>query len=186
MSVLVISFVTLDGVVTDPDGSAGSPRGGWMFRYGRTAIDGDKFGIGPILRDGAVLLGRGTWQAFARLWPTREGEFADRMNGTEKLVATRNPDIDLSAWSNSRVLSGDLVEALRNEKRDVVVLGSLSIARELAAADLVDEYRLVTVPTVLGAGERLFAAEAERAEFECVECEPAGPLAYTRYRRVRG
>lgn len=182
MSVIVISFVTLDGIVTDPDGSGGSTRGGWMFRYGRESIDGDKFRIGQLMDKGVLLFGRGTWQQFARLWPAREGEFADRMNAAAKLVATRGA-LDVSAWANSTALDGDLLEAVRGEQRDVIVLGSLTIARRLAAADLVDEYRLITVPTVLGTGEPLFPADAPYAEFECVSSELAGPLPLTCYRR---
>jgi dihydrofolate reductase len=184
MSVIVISFITLDGVVEDPDGSGGTEHGGWMFRFGREAIDGDKFGVGEILQHGVLLLGRGTWQSFSRLWPAREGEFARRMNAVAKLVPTRTPDTDVSAWAHSSVLGGDLIEAVKNEQRDVLVMGSPSIVRQLAAADLVDEYRLITVPTVVGAGERLFAAEAGYAEFECVAAEPTGPLALHRYRRT--
>jgi dihydrofolate reductase len=184
MSVIVISFVTLDGIVTDPAGSEGTAHGGWMFRFGREAIDGDKFEIGRILDGGVLLFGRGTWQQFSQLWPKREGEFAGRMNAAAKLVATYTPGVDVAAWANSSVLDGDLIEAVKNEPRDVVVMGSLSIARQLADADLVDEYRLVTVPTVIGTGERLFAAGAPYAEFECVAGGEVGPFAYSRYRRV--
>jgi dihydrofolate reductase len=183
MSVIVISFVTLDGVVADPDGSGGTEHGGWMFRFGREAIDGDKFQIGRILDEGAMLLGRGTWQQFSRLWPAREGEFAGRMNTAVKLVASRKK-VDVSAWSNSNLIGGDVVEAVKSEQRDLVVLGSVSIVRQLAAADLVDEYRLITVPTVVGAGERLFADDAAYAEFECVAGELTGPLALACYRRA--
>lgn len=182
MSVIVIAFTTLDGFVSDPDGSAGSARGGWMFRFGRTAIDGDKFQLSRILQEGALLFGRGTWQQFAKLWPAREGEFAERMNGAAKLVASRSA-LDVSQWANSSVLDGDLAEAVKSEQRDVVVMGSTSIARQLAAVDLVDEYRLVTVPTVIGAGERLFQPDGGLVEFDFVSSELTGPLVFTRYRR---
>jgi dihydrofolate reductase len=182
MSVIVISFITLDGVVSDPAGSEGSARGGWMFRFGREAIDGDRFAVGPILDEGVLLLGRGTWQQFSQLWPEREGDFPARMNAAAKLVASRSP-LDVSAWANSTALDGDLIEAVKSEHRDVVVMGSLSIVRQLAAADLIDEYRLFTVPTVLGTGERFFA-DAGYAEFECTVGELTGRLPLTCYRRV--
>ena len=183
MSVIVISFVTLDGIASDPDGSAGSAHGGWMFRFGRGPVDGDKFRLGALMTEGVLLLGRGTWQAFARMWPTRESEFAERMNAADKLVATRTA-FDTSAWANSVALEGDLLDRIKQEPRDVVVIGSLGIVRQLAEADLVDEYRLLTFPTVLGGGEPLLPAGVGAAQFDCVEAELAGELVFTRYRRA--
>ena len=64
MSVIVIQFITLDGIVSDPDGSGGTPTGGWAFRYGPEAVAGDKFRLGRTLDDGVLLLGRTTWDLF--------------------------------------------------------------------------------------------------------------------------
>jgi dihydrofolate reductase len=183
MSVIVIAFTTLDGVVSDPDGSAGTPEGGWMLRFGREEIDGDKFRIGSTLQEGVLLQGRGTWQQFARLWPHREGPFAAQMNAVPKLVATRTLT-DTSAWANSRLLDGDLVDAVKREERDVVVMGSLGVVHQLMAQDLVDEYRLMTFPTVLGAGRRLFPAEGPHTDLECLSAEQVGALVLTRHRRA--
>ncbi|MBF9067142.1 dihydrofolate reductase family protein [Streptacidiphilus fuscans] len=185
MSVIVVSFTTLDGGVTDPDGSAGTPQGGWLYRYGPEAITGDKFGIGPVLEDGVLLLGRTTWQRFATLWPARDDDFAARMNAAPKLVASRTlTDADLGVWSNSRLLDGDLVESVKGERRDVVVAGSYGIVDQLAAADLVDEYRLLTFPILVGGGRRLFPADGPHQELDAVQAELAGPLVRTRYRRT--
>ncbi|MET7479216.1 hypothetical protein ABZT17_33325 [Streptomyces sp. NPDC005648] len=60
MSVIVVEFITLDGIVSDPDGSGGTPGGGWAFRHGRETIAGDRFGLGSTLDDGVLLLGRTT------------------------------------------------------------------------------------------------------------------------------
>lgn len=79
MSVIVIEFITLDGIVSDPDGSAGTPLGGWAFRHGPEAVAGDKFRLGRTLDEGVLLLGRATWQLFSRLWPGRDDPFAARM-----------------------------------------------------------------------------------------------------------
>ena len=182
MSVIVIAFTTLDGVVSDPDGSAGTPGGGWMFRFGREEIDGDKFRIGDTLEKGVLLQGRGTWQQFAQLWPRREGPFAAQMNAVPKLVASRTLT-DTSAWSNSHPLTGDLLDTVAREQRDVVVMGSLGIARQLMAADLVDEYRLMTFPTVLGAGQKLFASDGPQQKLTCLSAERVGALVLTRYGR---
>ncbi|MEU6371492.1 dihydrofolate reductase family protein [Streptomyces sp. NPDC046931] len=185
MSVIVIEFITLDGIVSDPDGSAGTPLGGWAFRHGPEAVAGDKFRLGRTLDDGVLLLGRATWQLFSRLWPARDDPFAARMNAVPKLVASRTlTHADTSVWANSQLLDGDLVDAVKRERRDVVVTGSLSVVDRLRAADLVDDYRLLTLPTVLGTGRRLFPADGPHAELECLSGEQVGAAVLTHYRRV--
>ncbi len=183
MSVIVIQFITLDGIVSDPDGSDGTPAGGWAFRYGPESVAGDKFRLGSVLDNGILLLGRGTWQLFSRLWPTRDDPFSARMNAVPKLVASRTL-ADVSAWANSRVIDGDIVGAVRREQRDVIVIGSLSVVHALMAADLIDEYRLLTFPTILGTGERLFPAGGPSAYLECLSAEQTGAAVLARYRRA--
>ncbi len=177
--VIVIQFSTLDGVVSDPDGRSGTPYGGWAFKYGSGPVSDDKFRLGSRMTDGVQLYGRWTWEHFARLWPGRDTEYARVMNGMPKRVATRT-GIDPTAWSNSAVIDGDPLDWVRHERaqRNVVVVGSLSLVHALAAADLVDEYRLITFPTVVGAGDRLFAAGMP-ADFRFVTAEPADPDALT-------
>src|SRR6185436_11022304 len=142
--VIVIEFVSLDGVMHDPDGSDGSAQGGWAFRYGREAVAGDKFGLGEVLDTGAMLLGRRTWQLFAKIWPGRDDPFSAKMNAMPKLVASRSLD-SAADWQNSTVLRGDLAAEVRARKQaqDIVVMGSASVTRALMADDLVDEYRLL-------------------------------------------
>jgi dihydrofolate reductase len=183
MSVIVIQFVTLDGIVTDPDGSAGTPGGGWAFRHGPATVAGDKFQLGGKLDDGVMLLGRTTWQLFSRLWPGRDDPFSRRMNAAPKLVASRTLT-DTSAWPNSQVIDGDLVDVVKRERRDVVITGSLSVVHTLMAADLIDEYRLLTFPTVLGAGERLFPESATPTYLQGLSAEPVGAAVLTRYGRT--
>jgi dihydrofolate reductase len=183
MSVIVIQFITLDGIVSDPDGSDGTPAGGWAFRHGPETVAGDKFRLGSTLDDGVMLLGRKTWQLFARLWPGRDTPFAARMNAVPKLVASGTLH-DTSAFANSQVIDGDVVDAVKREQRDVIITGSLSVVRAVAAADLVDEYRLLTFPTVLGTGERLFPAGGAPAHLECLNAEQAGAAVFAQYRRA--
>jgi dihydrofolate reductase len=109
VSVIVIQFTTLDGIVSDPDGSSGTPTGGWAFRHGPGTADGDKFRLGSTLDNGVMLLGRKTWQLFSRLWPGRDDPFSVRMNAASKLIASRTLT-DTSAWANSRVVEDDLVD----------------------------------------------------------------------------
>jgi dihydrofolate reductase len=183
VSVIVIEFVTLDGIVSDPDGSGGTPSGGWAFRHGPESVAGDKFRLGETLDNGVLLLGRETWQLFSRLWPGRSDPFSARMNAVPKLVASRTL-ADTSAWGNSQVIKTDVVDAVRHEPRDVIVTGSLSVVRALMAADLIDEYRLLIFPTVLGAGERLFPAGGPPVYLECHEAGQSGAAVYARFRKL--
>ncbi|MEV6157620.1 dihydrofolate reductase family protein [Nonomuraea sp. NPDC052129] len=155
--VIVIQFVSLDGVMEDPDGSAGSAQGGWAFRYGPESVAGDKFELGEVLDTGVMLLGRVTWQLFSRIWSPREDEFSQKMNAIPKLVASRSLD-HVEGWRNSTLLRGDLADevAKRRQSQDVVVAGSASIVDALRTHDLIDQYRLLVFPTVLGTGRRLF------------------------------
>ena len=182
MSVIVIQFITLDGFISDPDGSDGTRGGGWAFRHGPETVAGDKFRLGSTMDDGVMLQGRTTWQLFSRIWPGRDDPFSARMNAMAKLVATRSLT-DTSAWANSRPIDGDLLDAVRRERRDVIVTGSLSIVRALMAADLIDEYRLLTFPTILGGGERLFPAGGPPAYLECLSAERSGAAVLARYAR---
>jgi len=163
--VIVVQFTTLDGVVSDPDGRWGTAHGGWAFRYGFGPVSDDKFRLGARQEEGVQLYGRRTWEHFAALWPQRDGEFARVMNEVPKRVATRSR-IDPAAWSNSAAIEGDLLTWVVEERarRNVVVIGSLSVVHALVAADLVDEFRLITFPLVTGSGDRLFAP-GHAAEF---------------------
>ena len=183
MSVIVIEFITLDGVVSDPDGSGRTPAGGWAFRHGPEMVAGDPFRLGSTLDGGVMLLGRTTWQLFSRLWPGRDDPFSARMNAVPKLVATRTLT-DTSAWANSRVIDGDLINTVKGEPRDVIITGSLSIVHALMAEDLIDEYRLLSFPTILGTGERLFPAGGPPTYLECLSAEQAGAAVLARYGRA--
>ncbi len=185
MSVIVIEFITLDGIVSDPDGSDGTPAGGWAFRHGPEMVAGDKFQLGSVLDNGVMLLGRSTWQLFSRLWPGRDSPFAARMNAVPKLVASRTLS-DTSAFANSQVIDGDLVETVKREPRDVIITGSLSVVHTLMAGDLIDEYRLLIFPTVLGTGKRLFPAGGPPTYLELLSAEQTGAAVLTRFARGTG
>jgi dihydrofolate reductase len=181
---IVIAFSTLDGVVEDPDGRDGTPNGGWAFRHGPTAIAGDKFKLGAVLDTGVLLMGRKTWQAFSHLWPGRTDDFSLAMNRIPKLVASHTVT-DLSAWQNSALVSGDVLETVERFKteRDVIVVGSASVVHALAERGLVDEYRILVFPDVVGHGTKLFTAEATPTHLRMVSAETAGPAVLTRFER---
>ncbi|MCD2443035.1 dihydrofolate reductase family protein [Agromyces sp. SYSU K20354] len=177
--VIVIQFITLDGVIEDPDGRGGAEFGGWAFRFGREAIAGDVFRLGPVLDGCVVLFGHRTWGHFSRLWPERTDRFSVAMNRARKVVAsTGSPD--LTAWAGSERLDGDVVEGVARlaAEHDVVVIGSTSVVRALQAADGIDEYRLLTVPSVIGDANavRLFVSSAELG---LVSVDAAGPVVLT-------
>src|SRR3954454_6093673 len=108
----------------------------------------------------AFLLGRRTWQIWAAFWPTAGGdpEIAARVNGMRKYVVSNT--LDRADWANSHIISGDVAGAVRRLKeqpgRDLVVYGSPDLVDELLRHDLVDEYRLLMYPVILGAGKHLF------------------------------
>jgi dihydrofolate reductase len=184
--VIVIEFVTLDGVIEDPDGSGGTPGGGWAFRHGPDAVAGDKFGLGARLDTGVMLLGRRTWQLFARIWPHRSDPFSTAMNRIPKAVVSRTLT-DLGAWSNSTLLPGDPageVPRLR-ERSDVIVAGSVELVQALMEKDLVDEYRLLVFPTVLGSGRRLFGAGTPPAQLRPISVEQRGAAVLLCHERDR-
>lgn len=183
--IIVIEFITLDGVIEDPDGSGGTPFGGWAFRYGPGAVAGDKFRMGTRLDTGALLLGRATWQLFSHIWPGRSDDFSARMNAAPKWVVSRTLT-DVSAWNNSRVLDGELTSAaqrLRGE-RDVIVIGSTSVVRTLMGHDLVDEYRLLVFPAVAGSGQHLFTSPAGASDLRLASAEQSDATALLCYEKA--
>src|SRR5512136_3366304 len=105
---LVVSeFVTLDGVMEDPGGAIKTERGGWAFQFNR-GPEGDKFKLDEVMAAGALLLGRATYQEFAKAWPSRTGEFADKMNGMPKYVVSTT--LQLAGWNHSTVIKTNVVE----------------------------------------------------------------------------
>jgi dihydrofolate reductase len=170
--IVVTEFITLDGVVEDPGGE-GFERGGWAFQFER-GEDGDKFKLDETMASDALLLGRTTYEGFAKAWPTREGEFADLFNGMPKYVVSST--LADPEWNNSTVIHVDDLAGLKERHdRDIVVHGSATLVRGLADRGLVDELRLMVYPVVLGAGKRLFGKTATPVRLELEESRPVGP-----------
>ena len=176
---IVIQFITLDGVVEDPAGADRTAFGGWAMRHGPEGIAGDKFRLGEVLTTGRLLFGRRTWDLFSTMWPTRNDPFSQAMNAAEKWVVTHR-EVDPAVWNNSHAVPVPVIDWARDAspERDVVVIGSTSVVDRLVAEDLVDEYRLLTFPTVVGAGRRLFG---RRTELALVSAEQVGPATLSIY-----
>jgi dihydrofolate reductase len=186
--VVVSEFVTLDGVFEDPGGSEDLDRGGWAFQFER-GEEGDQFKTDETMSSDAMLLGRRTFEEFAKHWPSREGEFADKFNGVTKHVVSTTLEDPESVWSNSRVIGIDDVASLREgEAGDVVVHGSGKLVNALIERGLVDELRLMVFPIVLGAGRRLFDELDAQAALQLAEVRPVGPdgVVILTYRPKRG
>ena len=173
--IVVTEFVSLDGVMEDPGGSENSRHGGWSFEFDR-GEEGDKFKLDETLAAEALLLGRVTYEGFAAAWPSREGEFADKFNQMPKYVVSST--LEDPEWTNSTVLRGDVVEAVRTVKGehegDIVVHGSARLAQTLLEHDLVDEVRLMVFPVVLGSGKRLFGETTHKKALRLVESKVVG------------
>ncbi len=178
MRKLVVSeFVTLDGVMEDPGGAEKTKHGGWAFKYNR-GPEGDKFKLDELMASDAMLLGRVTYQGFAAAWPSvKDGAgFADRMNGMPKHVVSTT--LDRAEWNNSHIIKNDVVEQIRRLKempgRDILVAGSGQLVQTLMQNNLVDEYRLMVYPMVLGSGKRLFRDSQGMTALRLVEAKPVG------------
>jgi dihydrofolate reductase len=184
MQIILSDFMALDGVVQAPGGrnedtDGGFAHGGWSMPY----FDVDAMGaaIGEVMeRTDALLFGRRTWQTMAAAWPGRAGDpFADRMNEIPKYVASRTLSQDDLTWSNSTLLpADDVIGAVRRlRERDgkgVQVMGSPTLAAQLVEHDLVDEYRLMIEPILLGGGKRLFPEDGAARRLELVSTTTAG------------
>jgi dihydrofolate reductase len=200
MGKIVISeFVSLDGVVEDPAGIEGFKHGGWTFEIDR-AEEGEDGAVGlrqegvvsgallrvpehvalhvleETLGAKALLLGRVTFEQFAARWPSRDGEFADKYNNMPKFVVSST--LEDAEWNNSKVLEGDLAEEVGRLKREldgeIVVHGSIRLARALIEHNLVDELRLMVYPVLLGSGERLFGELSDKKRLRLVGTRTVG------------
>lgn len=185
--IVVSQFVSVDGVIEDPGGSENWDRGGWAFKYKR-GPEGDQFKVDEVMAADALLLGRVTYEGFAEAWPSRSGDFADKFNSMRKYVVSGS--MDTADWNNSVVVAPDAlvdtVAKLREEPGgDVLVNGSAQLVETLRANDLVDEYRLMIFPTVLGAGKRLFADDGAVSALRLVDSKPAGECLILIYEPAR-
>src|SRR5437016_4611678 len=180
MGKLVVSeFITLDGVIEAPGGGEAFEHGGWAFKFQR-GDEGDKFKVDELTAADAQLLGRYTYEGFAKAWPSMDaGDFGEKMNSMPKYVVSTTLTPAQANWKNSTVISSDVsgqVTRLKQQiKGDILVAGSAQLVRSLAKDNLVDEYRLMLFPIVLGSGKRLFDAGTPLTSLQLVDSKPVGP-----------
>jgi dihydrofolate reductase len=198
MRVMISEFISLDGVVQAPGGrnedtDGGFRHGGWSMRYFDPEVMGAA--IDEISKQtDALLQGRRTWQVMAGAWPNRTGDddpFTDWMNTVQKYVVSDTlTEADLTAWTPTTIIhNADLVKevsALRARPGGYLqVMGSASVARELLAADLVDELALAIEPIALGGGKTIFPVDGEARPFELISATTtATGVQFSRYRRA--
>jgi dihydrofolate reductase len=178
--VIADEWLTLDGVIQAPgqpdeDPSGGFQHGGWHVGYfddlaQRQVVD-------SVVNAGGFLLGRRTYEIFAAHWPNASEEeqvLAEPLNAKPKYVATRTLAEPL-AWQNSTVLQGDVGDAVAGLKQedgeDLHLIGSSQLAQTLVGRDLVDEFRLMIDPVVVGGGKRLFRDDGVRRPLRLVDSQ---------------
>ena len=178
--IVVSEFVSLDGVVEDPGGSEDFRHGGWSFKS--PAPDSETYKWEELQAADVQLMGRVTYDGFAAAWPSMEevtGEFGKRMNNMPKVVVSTT--LTEASWRNSTIISTDVANQVTKLKEaydgDILVAGSGKLAEFLRIHDLVDEYRLMVYPIVLGQGKRLFRDPAVVTTLELVETWPVGARA---------
>jgi dihydrofolate reductase len=175
---VVTEFITLDGSIEDPGGAEGSPYGGWSFKF--PTPEGQQFKMEELRAADVQLMGRITYEGFAAAWPGMEettGDFGKIMNSMPKVVVSTT--LTEATWKNTTIMSGDVVEGVRALKNqyvgDVLVPASATLVNTLRANDLVDEYRLMVHPIVVGGSKKLFPDQAAGTVLKLVECRTVGP-----------
>lgn len=158
---IVSTFVTLDGVMQAPGGPGEDPSGGfehegWMAGYWDEQIASvmGEWMSGPF----DLVLGRKTYEIFAAYWPCSDEPGAEQLNAATKHVASRT--LKELEWENSKLIEGDVPEGVRGLKEgdgpELQVHGSANLIQTLLQHGLIDEFRLLIFPLVLGTGKRLF------------------------------
>ena len=178
--VVVTEFVTLDGVIQAPGGGEEFEHAGWSFDFDR-GDDGDQFKLDELNAADAQLLGRVTYEGFAKAWPTMgddEAGFAQKMNSMPKYVVSTTLSDDDAGWENSTVIRDDVAGHVRKLKGevegDILIAGSATLVKSLAADGLVDEYRLMVFPIVLGTGKKLFADGFDTSKLKLTDSKTVG------------
>jgi dihydrofolate reductase len=176
---VVTQFVSVDGVFQDPGGVGEIDRGGWSFKA-EHGEEFDQFKFDELMASDAQLLGRVTYEAFAKAWPSMEGtegEFAVKMNRMPKYVVSttlENPE-----WNNSTLIKDNVADEVRKLKDetdgDVLVAGSGELVQTLLDDGLVDEWRLMVFPIIVGQGKHLFSEQRDMSELKLKDFKTIGP-----------
>lgn len=184
MRIVVIEFMSLDGVVQAPGGpgedtDGGFAHGGWSHPFFDPEVMGGAYND-AMNETAALLFGRRTWQTMAAAWPARAGDpFADQMNAIPKYVVSKTLSDDQLTWTNTTRIPGDKaaarIRALREtEGGDLLIMGSSMLVRSLLSEGLVDELRLMIEPVLLGGGKSIFPDDGAKRTLELVSTVTSG------------
>jgi len=171
--VVVTEFVSVDGVMQAPGDPDEYERGGWATGGGQA---GNQFKFDELMASDAQLLGRVTYEGFAKAWPSIEGTgvFGEKMNAMPKFVASTT--LRAPEWENTTVLGEDLGAAVTTLKDrydgDILIAGSARLVQSLLELDLVDELRLMVFPVLLGKGTRLFGETSALKPLQLIDSTP--------------
>lgn len=147
--IIVSTYVTLDGVIEAPQK--------WSLTY--FDEEAAKFASEQLFAADALLIGRETYESFAEAWPSRTGDFADKINSMAKSVVSTTLEEPLG-WDNSTLIKGDVIEEVAKLKQqpgqDILIYGTGRLANTLLQNGLIDEHRLWVVPVIWGSGRRIF------------------------------
>jgi dihydrofolate reductase len=175
--IVVTEFVSLDGVIQAPGGGEDFEHAGWSFKFDR-GDDGDKFKFDELIAADAQLLGRITFDGFAAAWPKMKDDegFAEKMNSMPKYVVSTT--LEDPEWENSTVIKDNVAEEVAKLKDeydgDILIAGSGALVRSLMEDGLIDEFRLMVFPVVLGSGKRLFEDGTANTTLKLTDTKPVG------------
>jgi dihydrofolate reductase len=156
--IIISEYVTLDGVIEDPGGGDKSKYGGWSLQFWNDQAM--KFKYDELFACDALLLGRVTYDGFAKAWPIMKGtgDFGERMNSIPKYVVSTT--LKSAEWNNSTIINHNVMGEIKKLKeqpgKDILVEGSAGLVQALMRDDLADEFRLMIHPIAVGGGKRLF------------------------------
>ena len=168
--IIVSTFVTLDGVIENPQH--------WSLNY--FDAEAANFANEQLFAADALLMGRGTYQSFAEAWPSRTGDFADKINSMAKYVVSTTLEAPL-AWANSTLIKSNVAEEITTLKQQpgqgILIYGTGRLAQTLLQHGLLDEHRLWVVPVIWGSGRRIFDG-VDTTALELVETKtlPSGTV----------
>jgi dihydrofolate reductase len=161
-NIIVSEFITLDGVIERPE---------WSMPFFNEEVA--KFKMDDLVASDALLMGRVTYEIHAAAWPSEKDEFAERMNSIPKYVVSST--LRHVEWNNSKLIKGNIPEEIkklkRESKRNILIDGGSDWANLLMQDDLIDEYRLLVYPVVLGKGKRLFREDSPKLELRLKEAK---------------
>jgi dihydrofolate reductase len=173
--IVAAEYLSLDGVAEDPGPTGEFKHRGWTVPYWNDELA--EYQSELLFASEALLLGRVTYEEFVASWPSRSGDpFTDKINAMPKFVASTTLEEPLE-W-NATLLAGDIAEAVRTLKeqpgQDLLIYGSGALVDVLMHDNLIDVYRLMVYPLVLGSGQRLFREGADKATLELTNAKTTG------------